>query len=219
MHYCTDVKAFHDKFGLKTPSKFTFIPEDLHHFRSKFFHEELTEFFQGVQENDLAGAIDALIDLVYITCGCALLYGIQPEEFTKMAKTHEGIFTYHFSNVNFIDGPHLLDFDKSRELYTVLAIAIIDYECGYDQKDEEKIKNALTSIYVNCLFGANDMGFTPEMWDELWADVQKCNLSKERAKKASDSKRGSDWDVVKPSGWIAPQTEALVKKFVSQSNI
>src|ERR1039457_4884396 len=85
-YYCTDVKKFHDKFCLDTPPVFTFLPEDLHDFRVKFFNEEFNEYGVGFNRRDIPESIDALIDLVYITCGCALLYGIQPSEFVSNAE-------------------------------------------------------------------------------------------------------------------------------------
>ena len=41
-------------------------------------------------------------------------------------------------------------------------------------------------------------------WNEGWAHVQAANMEKVRAKKATDSKRGSTYDVVKPPGWVPP---------------
>jgi len=41
-------------------------------------------------------------------------------------------------------------------------------------------------------------------WDDGWAEVQKANMMKMRAKKVSDSTRGSMYDVVKPKGWVPP---------------
>lgn len=43
-------------------------------------------------------------------------------------------------------------------------------------------------------------------WDfsEAWKRVHAANMEKVRAAKASDSKRGSKFDVVKPPDWVAP---------------
>lgn len=45
-------------------------------------------------------------------------------------------------------------------------------------------------------------------WNEGWEHVQTANMLKKRVKNASESKRGSQYDVVKPDGWVAPN-EAL----------
>jgi len=47
-------------------------------------------------------------------------------------------------------------------------------------------------------------------FDEAWNRVHAANMSKVRANKASDSKRGSKLDVVKPEGWKAPEFSDLL---------
>jgi predicted HAD superfamily Cof-like phosphohydrolase len=45
---------------------------------------------------------------------------------------------------------------------------------------------------------------------EAWRRVHAANMAKVRAERASDSKRGSTFDVVKPPGWTAPDHLDLV---------
>jgi predicted HAD superfamily Cof-like phosphohydrolase len=45
---------------------------------------------------------------------------------------------------------------------------------------------------------------------EGWRRVHAANMSKVRAERASDSKRGSTFDVVKPEGWTPPDLSDLV---------
>jgi predicted HAD superfamily Cof-like phosphohydrolase len=47
-------------------------------------------------------------------------------------------------------------------------------------------------------------------WDEGWQRVFDANMKKVRAEKASDSKRGSAYDVVKPEGWRPPDLKDLL---------
>lgn len=47
-------------------------------------------------------------------------------------------------------------------------------------------------------------------WSELWDEVQRANMAKERATCASQSKRGSALDVIKPEGWKAPDHTAAL---------
>lgn len=42
-------------------------------------------------------------------------------------------------------------------------------------------------------------------FDEGWKAVHQANMRKVRVERASESKRGSAFDVVKPDGWIAPE--------------
>lgn len=128
-----DVKDFHLKFEVPTDEER--VPElptaDVVDYRAGFMQEELDEFKGACYDGDLAGAADALIDLVYVAKGTALL-----------------------------------------------------------------------------------MGISPECWDELWTDVQRANLAKERATSAADprSKRSHSLDVVKPEGWVGPDGETILKK-------
>ena len=41
-------------------------------------------------------------------------------------------------------------------------------------------------------------------WPRLWAEVQRANMDKVRATDATQSKRGTSLDVVKPDGWKGP---------------
>jgi predicted HAD superfamily Cof-like phosphohydrolase len=50
--------------------------------------------------------------------------------------------------------------------------------------------------------GTADMMGLP--WDKLWDEVHRANMEKVRATEASQSKRGSALDIIKPDGWVAP---------------
>lgn len=41
-------------------------------------------------------------------------------------------------------------------------------------------------------------------WPMLWMEVQRANITKVRATDASQSKRGTALDIIKPAGWVAP---------------
>lgn len=47
-------------------------------------------------------------------------------------------------------------------------------------------------------------------WPELWDEVQRANMAKERATSAAQSKRGSSLDVIKPEGWKPPDHTAAL---------
>lgn len=63
--------------------------------------------------------------------------------------------------------------------------------------------DALADLVYVALGTAHMMGLP---FDDAWAEVQRANMTKERANGESDprSKRGSSLDVVKPEGWKAP---------------
>ena len=47
-------------------------------------------------------------------------------------------------------------------------------------------------------------------WASLWKEVQRANMSKVRATDASQSKRGTSLDVIKPEGWKAPNFDPFL---------
>lgn len=113
-----DVRAFHDKFGLVTPDTPHFLDDQAFTFRSKFLSEEHREFVLAHASKDMKGAADALVDLVYVAHGTALMMGIP--------------------------------------------------------------------------------------WQAVWDEVQRRNMQKVRAEYAFESKRKSTLDIIKPTGWQAP---------------
>ena len=222
--YIADVKAFHNKFGLETPSAFTFLPADLYKFRVGFFNEELTEYIEAHRNADLGTAIDSLVDLIYIINGCALLHGIDVDIFNELnggAAAVELVDVYPIMESDEPakeNGPDYLS-ATNHERFVQLCFKNIDsYEKAHAAQDEVGVKRALVEFYNNVLYAASDMGITQEAWDEFWSDVQRANMSKERAQKASDSKRGSAWDVIKPAGWVGPRTEEILAKYKKRSN-
>lgn len=78
-----DVMKFHQKFGIATPEGVQSLAADVAEFRQKFLHEELREFAEAHGAADVVGAVDALIDLVYVAYGTALLMGVTPEQWAK----------------------------------------------------------------------------------------------------------------------------------------
>lgn len=76
-----DVVAFHDKFELNPggPVDLKLLNPELLNFRYKFLVEECDEFFTAVCEGKAAEALDAMIDLVYVAMGTAIVMGVTPK--------------------------------------------------------------------------------------------------------------------------------------------
>lgn len=72
-----DVKDFHYKFDLlpKEPGPIL-LPPDLMSFRLKFKMEEMTELTEAYNQQDLVKVADALIDLVYVAMGTAVMMNL-----------------------------------------------------------------------------------------------------------------------------------------------
>tara|TARA_R100000773_G_C4220852_1_gene119653 strand:+ start:1291 stop:1821 length:531 start_codon:yes stop_codon:yes gene_type:complete len=72
-----DIDAFHKKFMFEKNEKVG-IPDnnELVNFRTSFLMEELAEYTQAITKKDAAGALDALVDIVYIALGTAWLFNL-----------------------------------------------------------------------------------------------------------------------------------------------
>ncbi len=128
--YYDDVRKFNKKFdldchGLSPMAKPRLLDKGTTIYRLKFLLEELSEFSHACNIDDMPGAADALVDLVYVALGTA-----------------------HFMGLPF---------------------------------------------------------------DELWAEVQRANMQKERATDPSQSKRGSALDVIKPNDWRPPDIAGVLR--------
>lgn len=75
-----DVRAFHDKFGFFVFDRPGHLTTRKARERYEFMLEELCEFHKAVEEQNLEGQGDALIDLVYVAKGTALMLGLPWEE-------------------------------------------------------------------------------------------------------------------------------------------
>lgn len=72
----------------------------------------------------------------------------------------------------------------------------------------EQQLDALVDLVYVALGTAHLHGFD---FNTAWYRVHKANMAKVRAEDASESKRGSSFDVVKPKGWVAPNHKDLVE--------
>jgi predicted HAD superfamily Cof-like phosphohydrolase len=78
------------------------------------------------------------------------------------------------------------------------------------ERDHAQMFDALLDLVYVAMGTAHFFGYP---WQVGWAAVQRANMNKVRAKEdASDSKRGSSFDVVKPEGWTAPDIAAILKR-------
>lgn len=75
VNYMSDVKDFHEKFGLAYNDSPRFLPKELSDLSIHCLKEEVKEYEDAVNEGDLEGQFDALIDLVYFALGRAYLHG------------------------------------------------------------------------------------------------------------------------------------------------
>jgi predicted HAD superfamily Cof-like phosphohydrolase len=73
------VHEFHERFGLICSARPTVPEERVHRLRTLLIDEELAEFRNAAEAQDLVGVADALADLLYVVYGAAVEYGIDLE--------------------------------------------------------------------------------------------------------------------------------------------
>jgi predicted HAD superfamily Cof-like phosphohydrolase len=85
-----DIDNFHKKYGFEKNEKID-IPDnnELINFRTAFLMEELAEYTNAITKKDAAGALDALVDIVYIALGTAWLFNLPFEKaWTEVQKAN-----------------------------------------------------------------------------------------------------------------------------------
>ena len=73
------VHRFHERFGLVQHTHPEVVERSVHRLRTLLIEEELAEFRNAAEAQDLVGVADALGDLLYVVYGAAVEYGIDIE--------------------------------------------------------------------------------------------------------------------------------------------
>jgi len=105
--------------------------------------------------------------------------------------------------------------NNKKELMEFIARVEIE-DHNYDEL--EVIDGLLDLIYV--ALGTLDlMHLSEDHIRDHWAEIQRANMTKERAKGDDDpkSKRKNSLDIVKPDGWKGPDHKGVMEKHVQQS--
>ena len=71
------VKTFQLTFGQKVAEKPQLVDLEKAHLRYDLGKEELDEYLEAVEQDDLVGVADSLTDQLYILCGTILEHGMQ----------------------------------------------------------------------------------------------------------------------------------------------
>lgn len=106
--------------------------------------------------------------------------------------------------------PALLAYDIFMFRLKFLQEELNEFLLAHLENDLEKCGDALADLVYVALGTAHMMGLP---FEEIWNEVQRANMLKERAKGANDnrSKRSHQLDVVKPEGWTPPShREAII---------
>jgi len=105
--------------------------------------------------------------------------------------------------------PKLLDYGTANFRIKFLSEELAEFAAAVIEEDMPGIADALVDLVYVALGTAHMYGLP---WDALFAEVQRANMTKVRAANASESKRGSALDVVKPPGWTPPDIAGVLKE-------
>lgn len=100
-HEFLDVDSFNRKFGLPISSVPVLLGAKEMRDRLKFMNEELDELKDAVSLRDIVAQCDALVDLVYVVKGTAVMMGLpweliwQAVQQANMAKVNTGVSKDH----------------------------------------------------------------------------------------------------------------------------
>lgn len=104
----------------------------------------------------------------------------------------------------------LLEYKEAVDALTGLSFSTSPRTPDLVREQAEKALDSLVDLVYVALGTAHLHGFD---FNEAWRRVQKANMAKVRAQKAEESTRGSEFDVVKPPGWLPPSHYDLVYEF------
>jgi predicted HAD superfamily Cof-like phosphohydrolase len=103
------------------------------------------------------------------------------------------------------DKPVHLTKRKLLERLNFLREELAELEHGILTQDLAEIADALVDLVYVAKGTAVQLGLP---WKELWDDVQRANMTKERGV----GKRGNKVDCIKPAGWVGPKTLKLLEE-------
>ena len=102
----------------------------------------------------------------------------------------------------------LLDPETLRFRVEFLREELNEFIEAAEAEDAAGMFDALVDLVYVAMGTAHLAGFP---WEAGWSLVQRANMAKVRATSASESKRNSSLDVVKPEGWTAPDIAGAIE--------
>lgn len=106
------------------------------------------------------------------------------------------------------DGPSFLSDQVAEFRIKFLQEELDEYKKAVKECDLPGQFDALIDLVYVALGTAYLQGFP---WAEGWREVQRANMSKIRVENASESKRGSSFDVRKPPDWVGPDIIGILE--------
>jgi len=114
------------------------------------------------------------------------------------------------------DGPpRELPGDLSQFRLDFMQEELYEYELACEEGDLPAQFDALIDLVYVALGTAHMQGFP---FTEGWDLVHDANMKKRRVISASESKRNSPYDLVKPSGWKSPDLWPILRRLADEDN-
>lgn len=107
-------------------------------------------------------------------------------------------------------GPRELPASVASLRKKLIAEEASELVAAIDRGELNEMLDALCDLLYVTVGTANVMGFA-DVLDEAFARVHHSNMQKQLVPSRHESKRDSQWDIVKPSGWQPPKLDDLVK--------
>lgn len=209
MLFCfEDVKKFQTKFSVPMPDHQSVLNDEAYNFRVGFLREEQKEFVDSHFKKDFEGCIDALLDEVYVACGTSLMMGVDEiawgEAYNYVLDNEKSTSILDAGKLPKSGQLSFLTDEEYNKAVSLLELNLNNFIHFHYYGKIEGSTNAMAAIVSTCYSIAYHMGIDWATWRELWDDVQRANMTKVRATSASQSKRKTSLDVIKPEGWVGP---------------
>lgn len=123
-----------------------------------------------------------------------------------MADLYKDVRDFHlkFGLIPVSTTPRILTLEEWAFRFRFMLEELIEWDLAIRQGDLVKAADSLVDLtYV--VLGTALMQNIP--FNEVWNEVQKANMSKVRVTHESESKRSSSLDVIKPIGWVSPESK------------
>ena len=98
------VREFHEKFKVPIKSNFQLIPKERFNLRFNLMDEEVKEYFEGNQNQDLENIAKEIADILYGVYGTILEHGLQDKIEEVFKEVHKSHMSKDYSEFKMIKG-------------------------------------------------------------------------------------------------------------------
>jgi len=214
MTYEGCVRAFHEKFDVRAPKRATWAEERVRELRWSLMLEELDETVEAFEKGPLAMAevCDGLVDLLYVTYGTAVSYGMDAHPEIGLFNTNYVTIRYARSigrSASSLPSPRFPSVEECQDISFRLRkglealVAPMSVEVPQEEHWGVLIKGIADLLFESFW----TLALMNVRVEPLFAEVHRTNMAKE----GTDNTR-HDGKILKPPGWKPPDLERLLKE-------